>query len=93
MAIDGAGNAWSTLITDTTVGGVSSSGTSISGRAGFNGGVLTNPVFIALDGSGDIWVVNENSGSGIVSELIGASVPVVTPIATGVKTNSLGARP
>jgi hypothetical protein len=95
IAIDGADNAWVTDITSTAVRGLSNSGSPISGTFGYNAGVLLNPVFLALDGSGDIWVADEsqgtNSGFGL-SELIGAAVPVVTPIATGVKNNTLGSR-
>jgi streptogramin lyase len=96
IAIDGAGNAWVTEITDTVVRGLSNSGSPISGTFGYNGGVLTNPLLLALDGSGDAWVVNETSGSNAgfgLSELIGVTVPVITPIATGVKNNTLGTRP
>lgn len=96
IAIDGAGNAWVTDITSTAVRGISNSGSPISGTFGYNGDVTLNPLLLALDGSGDIWVVDQSFGtdSGFgLSELIGASVPVVTPIATGVKNNTLGARP
>jgi hypothetical protein len=92
IAIDGADNVWVTDISGTVVRGLSNSGSPISGTFGYNGGVLTNPLFLALDGSGDIWVVSNNTGLGL-SELIGAAVPVVTPIATGVKNNTLGTRP
>jgi hypothetical protein len=96
IAIDGADNVWVTDTTSTAVRGLSNSGTPISGAHGYNAGVLLNPVFLALDGSGNIWVADEsqgtNSGFGL-SELIGASVPVVTPIAAGVKNNTLGIRP
>jgi hypothetical protein len=44
---------------------------------------------IAVDGSGNVWL-STNSG---VIEIIGAATPVVTPIATGVKNNTLGTRP
>ena len=95
VAIDGAGNAWAASVANTVVSGVSNSGSAISGTLGYNGGVITSPVFVAVDGSGDIWVLNEafgSPGTG-VTELIGASTPVVTPIAAGVKNNALGTRP
>jgi hypothetical protein len=96
IAIEGADNVWVTDITSTAVRGLSNSGSPISGTFGYNAGVLLNFVFLALDGSGDIWVADESQGtkSGFgLSELIGAAVPVVTPIATGVKNNTLGSRP
>ncbi len=43
-----------------------------------------------MDGSGNVWVT---SGLGSIYELIGAGVPVVTPLAAGVKNNMLGTRP
>jgi hypothetical protein len=46
---------------------------------------------LAIDGSGDVWVTN--NGNSTVSEFIGAAVPVVTPLAVGVKNNTLGTRP
>jgi hypothetical protein len=96
IAIDGADNAWVTDITSTAVRGLSNSGSPISGTHGYNAGVLLAPLVLALDGSGDIWVADEsygtNSGFGLY-ELIGVAVPVVTPIATGVKNNTLGSRP
>jgi streptogramin lyase len=92
IAIDGANDVWVTDINGTIVRGLTNSGSPISGTFGYNGGVLTNPIFLALDGSGDIWVVSNNTGLGL-SELIGAAVPVVTPLATGVKNHILGTRP
>jgi hypothetical protein len=96
IAIDGADNAWVTDITSTAVRGLSNSGSPISGTFGYNAGVLLDPLFLALDGSGDIWVADQQYGSDSgfgLSELIGAAVPVVTPIATGVKNTTLGIRP
>ena len=48
---------------------------------------------MALDGSGNVWVSGGNSFQGSVVEFIGAAVPVVTPLAVGVKNNMLGTRP
>ncbi|HEY3987777.1 MAG TPA: hypothetical protein VGM02_00655 [Acidobacteriaceae bacterium] len=72
---------------------VSNSGSLISGVFAYNGGVLINPVNLALDGSGDIWVIGDSGGEGLLFELIGAAMPVVTPLATGMKNNTLGTRP
>ena len=52
----------------------------------------------ALDASGDIWVAN--GGNNTVTEVIGAAVPVITPIAAGLPAtptvggvSNLGTRP
>jgi hypothetical protein len=63
IAIDGADNVWVTDITSTAVRGLSNSGSPISGTFGYNAGVLLDPLFLALDGSGDIWVVDQQYGS------------------------------
>jgi hypothetical protein len=97
IAIDGAGNVWVTNapqynagvgITDgVTV--ISNSGTFLSGTNGFASGTLVNSGDIAIDGSGDVWIISSQS----VAELVGAAVPVVTPISVGTKNNTLGTRP
>jgi hypothetical protein len=50
------------------------------------------PGALAIDGSGDVWAVTANSS---VVEMIGAAVPVVTPISAGSSTvaGKLGLRP
>jgi DNA-binding beta-propeller fold protein YncE len=68
-----------------------SNGTAISGSAGYTAGGLDAPQGIAIDGSGSIWVANQNSS--ILSEIVGAAAPVVTPIDTATRTSKLGQRP
>ena len=51
----------------------------------------TNPMALAIDGSGDVWVTNNGNSS--VTEFIGVGVPVITPLAAGVASNKLGTRP
>jgi hypothetical protein len=46
---------------------------------------------IAIDGAGNVWTTNAYVNQ--VTELVGAAVPVVTPLSAGVKNHSLGARP
>jgi hypothetical protein len=102
IAIDGAGNAWITSYYSSTIAELSNSGSTISGASGYVGGGLLGPISVAIDGSGDVWVAN-NSGCkayfcsdpwvGSITEFIGTAVPVVTPLAAGVKNNTLGTRP
>jgi len=100
LAIDGAGNVWVPGGTSSvsTIVEASSSGATLSGSTGYQGGSLDDPVGVAVDGSGDIWVSNLVSNT--VTELIGAAVPVITPIAAGLPTtpnangsSNLGTRP
>jgi streptogramin lyase len=83
IAIDGAGNVWVTNDNNGTGLGVSefsNSGTGLSPKE-FLGGGSNSPASIAIDGSGNVWTAAGDAAT--VSELIGAAVPVVTPIAAG----------
>lgn len=64
-----------------------------SPNAGFTSTTMssTNPMALAIDGSGDVWVTNNGNSS--VTEFIGVGVPVITPLAAGVASNKLGTRP
>jgi PKD repeat protein len=92
IAIDGSGNAW-IVPTGSYVIELSSAGAVLSGATGYKGGfanAIPLSTGIAIDGSGDVWITDQVSGN---IELIGAGTPVVTPLATGVRNNTLGARP
>ena len=104
VSMDGSGNAWF-AVTDTTctstsscVGTVelSTTGALLSGSTGFYAGGYTPgyPAFhtaAAIDGSGNEWVANSITDS--VTELVGAAVPVVTPLAAAVANNTIATRP
>ena len=62
----------------------------VSPSRGFTGGGLDYPVNIAVDGSGNVWAANTGVS---IAEVVGAATPVVTPLAAGVKNNTLGTRP
>jgi hypothetical protein len=105
IAIDGAGSVWVSssttyngCVSHFTGGAGSSAGTALSPSTGYLGGNINVPESIALDSSGDVWVPNFNGAS--VTELIGASTPVITPVAAGLPstlnaggTSNLGTRP
>jgi hypothetical protein len=103
IAVDGAGNVWIANIggpTKTPQSGsiteISNSGAALSGANGFIGvdqsGTSTfidNPIGVAVDPSGDVWVSCLDN----VVELVGAATPVVTPLSTAVATSKYGTRP
>ena len=98
IAIDGAGNVWVSNYTGYGIVELSNSGATLSGPNGFTGGRASGSgtSYVAIDGSGNVWAVY----SGGVIEVIGAAVPVITPIAAGLPstltmngTSNLGTRP
>jgi sugar lactone lactonase YvrE len=98
VAIDGAGDVWVTDADDAVVWELNNSGTNLSGTNGYTyiaspsaTAIPVAPDGIAIDGSGNVWYSTQSSSA--MYELIGAGVPVVTPIAYGVANSSLGTRP
>jgi hypothetical protein len=103
-AVDGNGNIWVTNRFNSGLGGSSaapgnstiveltSAGVAISPSTNYNyGGILDDPLNLAIDPSGNIWVTNYG-GSKIV-EVIGAAAPVVTPLSTAANAGTLGTLP
>ena len=99
MAIDGDGNVWVPLYNGPGVVELSNSGTILSGTDGYQSGILNFPLYAAIDGSGDVWISNLATApkpvnyTDRITEMIGIAAPVVTPLAAGVKNNTLGTRP
>src|ERR1700722_19907603 len=84
IALDGDGNVW---VVNGALAEFSNSGVPISLSTGYKIQIVPNS--IAPDGSGNLWV-RGGKGANLTDtlvEMIGASAPVVTPIATGVKNN------
>ena len=97
LAIDGAGNIW-VIGSSKAWSEFSSAGVAISPSTGYLGGNVANRYGVAIDGSGNVWGADYSDNT--VSELVGAAVPVITPIAAGLPvspttdgTSSLGTRP
>ncbi len=98
QAIDGAGNIW---VTDAaTAGNVfeimnsPTPGIPAPPAAGFTH-TYNEPYGIAIDGSGNVWVGSYN---GALTEIVGAAIPAVVPLAAGLPTtpggtSRLGKRP
>lgn len=90
ISIDGAGNAWAGGYVGKNLVEFSNAGVVLSGANGYSGAGFYYDNSIAIDGSGDVWTTH---GGHSVNEMIGAAVPVVTPLSVGVKNNTLGTRP
>jgi streptogramin lyase len=96
VAIDGNGNAW---VANTTLGGATSgslteftnAGMPVSPDSGYDSDLLNTPQGVAVDGSGNVWM--RNSSTATVTVFVGVGVPVVTPLALGVKNGTLGSTP
>ena len=90
IAIDGAGNIW--LSNTGTVSEFSKTGVAITPSTGYTAaGVLLTLYGIAINSSGNVWLAA--GGSQSVDELIGAATPVITPLVTGVKNNTISTAP
>jgi hypothetical protein len=99
LALDGANHFW-LVGSSTNCTAIASSVVEISGSGallntnsqlcGYAGaGVSASSVAIAIDGSGDVWVLS----GGSVTEFIGVASPVVTPFSLGVQNKTLGKKP
>lgn len=104
-AVDGAGNIWVLNGGSPTDVELSNSGSILSGANGYSfpatgwgTGQINANQGIAVDGSGDVWIINP--GNSAVVEQIGVATPVITPIAAGLPatptgngSSNLGTRP
>jgi hypothetical protein len=92
IAIDGSNNIWVTSTYSSTIYKLNHAGSLVSEMSGYEvANPSGSPDGIAIDGSGNVWY-NTTSDS-TLHELVGAAVPIVTPIAVAVKNNTLGTRP
>jgi len=97
VALDGSGNAWvanTVGLNAPSAGSLSeftNAGAAVSPAFGYVSDTLASPTSIAVDGSGNVWL--RNTGNATVTAFVGAGVPVVTPLALGVKNNKLGSKP
>jgi hypothetical protein len=103
VAIDGSGNAWAPLTYQVQpappapavnyfgLTEMNNSGTTLSGPTGYNTNTSILPYAVAIDSSGNVWSVSTTGN--IVTQLIGAATPVVTPLSVAARNGSLGTRP
>ena len=106
IAVDGAGRLWQVVETNVTTSPVqpvslvelppSSSGEAVNynGQApGFVASTVSGaPTGIAVDASGNVWVLS-GAGSSTVTQFVGVAAPVVMPLSVGAQKNKLGAKP
>jgi hypothetical protein len=103
-AIDGNGNVWITNRYNPSLGGtfgaagsstlieLNSAGTALSPSTNYTyGGILNDPLNLAIDPCGDIWVTNYNGNEFV--EILGAAAPVTTPLSAAAAAGSLGEKP
>jgi hypothetical protein len=100
LAVDGAEHFWLLITGGSNFCSSSSSVVELSGSGaqlntnttgcGYLGtGIGTSNDALAVDGSGNLWVLN----SGAVTEFVGVAAPVVTPFSLGVQNKTLGKKP
>jgi len=103
IALDGAGSLWignagSTTagnlalptLTEVSPGLLSNIGAGAS-DVGFNSASLASgPLLVAVDGSGNVWVLLANS---TMTEYVGIATPAITPTALAVKDKKIGKTP
>ena len=89
--IDGASYVWTANWQGGSISEFSSSGAAISGSNGYkassnvtSGYSLSGPFAIAIDGSGNAWVLNNQNN--FIMEVVGVAARVVTPILANLKS-------
>lgn len=108
VAIDGSGHQWLVVQTDNNnqpplpmaLAGVSSSGASQNsnylawGLVPASGASFASsgPISLAVDASGDVWILSGNDPS-TVTEFVGVASPVPTPFSVAVQEKKLGKTP
>jgi hypothetical protein len=99
LALDGAGMLWVASQGGGTTSAISSGGILPISPSLVAGGLpsalsspslTAGPLRLAVDGSGNVWVLLANN---TVAEYVGVATPVVTPISLGVKNKKLAAKP
>jgi hypothetical protein len=91
VELDSALNGLSPTGTPTAISPATCPSTSCLTNGGFAKASLALSRGVAIDGSGDVWVFTSTGSN--VTELIGAAVPVVTPLSIATKYNRLGQEP
>jgi DNA-binding beta-propeller fold protein YncE len=71
---------------------LNSTGVAISPSTNYTlGGILNDPLNIAVDLSGNLWITNY--GGDQIVEMVGGGAPVVTPLSVASTSGKLGSKP
>ncbi len=97
LALDGAGTVWvasqgsaSANVPPSVLPIIPSLISSNSPLALSSSSLAAGPLRLAVDGSGNIWVLLSDN---TITEYVGAATPVVTPLALGAQNKKFGAKP
>ena len=96
LAIDGLGNVWLANSGTSSVSEFLSTGRAQSAASGYGSDMMANPFRVAIDKSGNVWVANlgtAKAGQGMITQIVGAAAPVVTPASVAIQNNALNQRP
>lgn len=99
LALDGAKHLWTIIESSASCNSpaisvlemsTSASALNINSQGcGYSSPVIGTPAAIAVDGSGNVWVLN-GANSSTVTEFIGVAAPVVTPFSAGLQCTVVG---
>lgn len=108
LVVDGAGNIWSVSGTNTGnfLTQVSKSGSLLTPAGGYTGsssaeGPTTyDALYIAVDGSGNLWALNQNNSAqggtvtgNVLVQFVGVAAPTVAPLAVATQNGAQGTKP
>jgi hypothetical protein len=96
LEIDGLGNVWLVNSGTSSVSEFLSTGRPQSGGNGYGSAMMAQPLRVAIDKSGNVWVANlgtTTAGTGMITQIVGAAAPVVTPASVAIQNNALNQRP
>lgn len=95
LAVDGLGSVWLVNSGSSSVSEFLSTG-KVQSPSGYGSAALANPLRVAIDKSGNVWVANlgtSTAGTGMITQIVGAAAPVVTPASVAIQNNALNQRP
>jgi streptogramin lyase len=93
VTLDGTNTAWAVNAGSSTISALPAAS---AGQTSYGSAYLTNPYKIAVDGAGNVWVANVGTsvaGSGVITQIVGAAQPVVTPLSLAVKSARIAQKP
>jgi hypothetical protein len=95
LAVDGLGSVWLVNSGSSSVSEFLTTG-KVQSPSGYGSAALAQPLRVAIDKSGNVWVANlgtSTAGTGMITQIVGAAAPVVTPASVAIQNNALNQRP